>query len=640
MRASHLIAAAVAAMPAALAAQEDEPLVLEEILVSGGRTPIGVDEIGRAYTVLTREQLEARGDRYVADALRSVPGVSVTRGGSTGGFTEVRIRGAEANQALVLIDGMEVAPAATGALEFGTLQVANIERIEVIRGPQSSLFGSNAAAGVISIVTRGGRRETVDFSASVEGGSDGTTAVSAFVGGGGADWDGAVSASLRRAAGYNIATGTDDREGELDGDTNITLDAKANWDVSEDLRLGTALRFVDRETEFDPQLFPFPADATSGLVVDGDNVTEQRDIAVSGFARYEMLGDALVHEARVEYTDNRTDSLADGALSFRSESRRIEAGLQSSYAFDLGPVSSLATAGMEVEHEINEATTGEQTRTLFGVVGEYRATLFRDFDLQAGLRYDFNDAFEDALTFSVAGSYRIEGTGTRLHASVGRGVVNPTFIEQFGFFPGSFVGNPDLEPERTFQWDIGVEQTLFDGRLVMDATYFRGKVTDEIVSGFDAEAGLQTSVNAPGESPRQGVELSLTARPVAALDLVASYSYILSQDGGTGLQEVRRPRHAASFDAIYRFADDRASLGAGLAYSGDRRDSDFSAGVFPAPLTTLDSYVLLRLQGSYEATENVELFARVENVTDADYQEVLNFETQGVAGFAGVRLNF
>jgi len=634
-----LLGGTILAISGAAAAQE--PLVLDEILVSGGRTPIGVDETGRAYTVITAEDLEAQGTRQVADALRRVPGLAVGRTGGVGGLTEIRVRGAESNQVLVLIDGLEISPAGSGEVDFGSLLVSDIERIEVLRGPQSALFGSNAAAGVISIITKRGQRNDAAFSGVMEGGSDGTTLVGANVAGGGETWDAAFGARFRRTDGFNIATGTGDREGEMDGDRNITLTGRANWDLTPDLRVGANLFVVDRETQFDDQSFPFPADETSGFVLDSDDFIDATDIALGVFGRYEMLGDALVHQVNLGYTSNTSDNISEGTLSFGTESQRLKAGYQASYAFDTGAFAHLVTGLAEFEEEQNEASSGfDQTRTLFGVGGEYRIN-YGPAALQASLRNDFNDAFEDALAFSVSGSYAIVGTGTRLHGSVGRGVTNPTFFEQFGFSPDFFVGNPDLIPERTFQWDLGVEQMLLGGRMIVDATYFRGKVTDEIVSGFDADSGLTTSVNASGESPRQGVELSLTAFPIDDLEVTGSYTYTLSQEASTDRQEVRRPRHLASLDATYTFLDGRARLGGSLAYNGDQRDNDFSDGFFGVqPHVVLDSFVLLSVQGSYEVTDRIELYGRVENATNTDYQEVFRFETQGVAGFAGIRVSF
>ncbi|MEM9044224.1 MAG: TonB-dependent receptor [Pseudomonadota bacterium] len=630
-----------------VAAVAEEAVVLDEILVSGGLTPIGVSETGRSFTVITNEQLEAQGTRYVADALRQVPGLAVSRTGSFGGLTQIRVRGAEGNQVLVLVDGLEISPAGNGEVDFGSLVVSDIERIEVLRGPQSALFGSNAAAGVISIVTRRGARNDVSFRGDAEGGSDGTAMLGASISGGSETWDGAFSARLRRTDGFNIATGTGDRDGEMDGDRNITLTGRTNWDATDDLSFGANLFFVDRESDFDDQAFFVPGIPT-GAVIDSDDVNDATDISVGVFGRYQMLNDALVHQVSFGFTHNTSDSISDGLLSFGTESRRFKAGYQASYAFETGGFEHTLTGLAEFEDEQNDIisispfgnTINDQSRTLFGVGGEYRVA-YGPAALQTSVRNDFNDEFEDALTFSVAGSYLVEASGTRLHGSVGRGVTNPSFFEQFGFSPDFFIGNPDLIPERTFQWDIGVEQSLLDGDLIIDATYFRGKVTDEIVSGFNAAAGLSTSVNADGESPRQGVEVALTAFPIENLAITGSYTYTLAEEGSTNRQEVRRARHLASLDATYTFLDGRATLNGNVAYNGDQRDNDFSTGFFTVqPLVTLDSFVLLSIQGSYAVTPEVDLYARVENATNADYQEVANFETQGVAGFAGVRVRF
>ncbi|MEO1609964.1 MAG: TonB-dependent receptor, partial [Pseudomonadota bacterium] len=525
--------------------------------------------------------------------------------------------------------------------DFGSLVVSDIERIEVLRGPQSALFGSNAAAGVISIVTKQGRRNGSSATAQIEGGTDGTKLLSTGVSGGGEVWDVALGAKFRQTDGFNVATGTSDGEGERDGDRNFTFTGRANLDVTPALSFGANFFIVDRESDFDDQLFPFPPDETTGLVVDSDDVNDATDIAMGVFARYKMLGDALVHKVSFNYTRNSSDSFSDGELSFGSDSERFKAGYQASYAFQTGKIGHSITGLVELEEEKNDTSSGfDETRTLYGVGGEYRIN-YGPAALQASLRKDFNDAFDDAVTYSISGSYNIETTGTRLHSSVGRGVTNPTFFEQFGFSPNFFIGNPDLIPERTFQWDIGVEQTLIEGGLIVGVTYFRGEVTDEIVSGFNADAGLTTSVNAEGESPRQGVEVSLKAFPMENLAITASYTYTDAEEGSTGREEVRRASHLASLDATYTLLDGRARLNGNLTYNGEQGDFDFRDGFFTVqPIVTLDSFFLLSVQGSYEVTDGMEFYARVENALDTDYEEVLDYETQGIAGFAGMRVRF
>ncbi|MEM6660535.1 MAG: TonB-dependent receptor [Pseudomonadota bacterium] len=646
------LAAMLAVLPiGAFAQSADDELVGEDIIVTGGLTPISVNQIGRAYTVITGEQLQARGTRYVADALRLVPGLAVSRTGSFGGLTQIRARGAEGNQILVLVDGIEISPAGNGEVDFGSLIVTDIERIEVLRGPQSALYGSNAAAGVIQIFTRRGRRNGSTFRGTLEGGSDGTALVSLNAAGGEEDWDGAIGVSLRSTQGFNIATGTDDQTGERDGDRNLTITGRANWDFTPDFSMGINFFVADRKSDTDDQAFPFDPvtfapllnDPTFSKVIDSNDVNDATDISIGWFGRFEMLDDALVHEVKLGFTHNTSNSLSDGTLSFGTESQRLKAGYQASYAFSTGDVDHVVAGLIDYEQEQNDTNfADQQSRRVLGLGGEYRLA-FGPAALQASVRNDFNNQFKDALTFSFSGSYDLEATGTRLHGSVGRGVTNPTFFEQFGSSPGRFIGNRDLIPERTFQWDLGIEQSFFDDRFILDATYFRGTVTDEISSGFNAAAGLATSVNTDGESTREGVEISLTMTPLDELSITGSYTYTLAKDGASGLSEVRRPRHTAALDATYTFLGDRAMLNANLVYNGDQYDSDFATGFFPAalqPRAKLDGYFLLSLQGSYAVTEQLDVFARLENALNSDYQEVLNYETQGFTGFGGIKLTF
>lgn len=626
MKKTVIGAFALTALSSAAIADDPDELFTEEVLISGGLTPVSIGETGRAYTIITGEQLRARGTRYVADALRQVPGLAVSRTGGFGGLTQIRVRGNEGNQVLVLVDGLEISTAAEGEVDFGSLSVTDIERIEVIRGPQSALFGSNAAAGVIQIFTRRGRRDSMAFRGQVEGGSDGTALLGLNLSGGGETWDAAFGAQIRHTDGFNVATGTGDREGEMDGDRKLTLTGRANWDVTPELSLGANVFFVDRESEFDNQV--------GGVVVDANNTNNAKDFAIGLFGEYEMFGGAFVNKVNLDFTQNTSDSL--GGFTFLTDSRRIKAGYQGSLTFKTGEVEHTAIVLTEVEEERNRTNLGvDETRTLIGFGGEYRV-IFGPIAIQSSARYDIVDEFENALTFAVSGSYDFDATGTRLHGSVGRGITNPTFSEQFGFF-GTFVGNPNLIPERIFMWDVGVEQAFFDDRVILDITYFQGKATNEIGSVAIAP-GVSTPVNATGESPRKGVELSLTALPMENLAITGSYTYTLARDAGSGRAEVRRPRHLASLDATYTFLEGRATLNGNVIYNGAQFDNDFAT--FPATPTRLDSFVLVGVQGSYEFTPEAEVYLRIENATNADYQEVLNFETQGLAGFAGLRLAF
>ncbi|MEM7058797.1 MAG: TonB-dependent receptor [Pseudomonadota bacterium] len=643
-----ITAAVVAAVPAFASAQAGEDnLVGEDIVVSGGRTPIAANAYGRAHSVVTAEEIERRQITEVSEALRSLPGVSVSRTGGPGGLTQVRIRGAEGNHVLVLIDGIEVSQAQSGEYDFAGLLTAGIERVEVLRGPQSALYGSNATAGVISITTKRGERNSFAANGVLEGGSNGTSLAQASMRGGGEDFDFSISAAFRRDGGFDVS---DDPGGKGDEDRNITFNSAINVSVTEELMIGGTVRFTDRESDFDE--FNFGAANPADLVTDANNSTEQREIFASLRAQLETFGGRVVHQAAVGYTDVASANFTDAVRSSDTESDRLKASYQATIALDSARVDSAAhtlTLATEWEREgfqntnpalvFDASQLERQERELFGFVGEYRGSFFDALDLQLGVRYDVNDDFDNAFTYSAGASYLVNATGTRFHGSVGTGVTNPSFFEQFGFIPATFIGNPDLRPEENFSWDIGLEQTFWNDRIVLDVTYFQARLRDEIATVFDTTTFTSTPVNQNGISRRQGVEISADVEPVDGLTIGGSYTWLSASDPD-GRIEVRRPRHEGGINVAYDF------LGGAAVITADGRivlgnfDSDFTSPSFGVARTSLDDYFLLDVAGSYQVNDMVKLTLRVENVTDTDYEEVDGFATRGITGFGGVRLTF
>jgi vitamin B12 transporter len=649
MRAHAKLAAgaSLAALAAAAPAAAQEAIEVPEIVVSGGLTPVPVSEYGRAYTVITAEEIERRQLAHVADVLRTVPGVSVTRTGSVGGNTVVRIRGSESNHALVLIDGVEVNAPENGEYDFAGLLAADIARIEVLRGPQSALYGGDALGGVISIVTKGAEEPGVTAGGSLEGGTDETFGGDAFVRA--RTERGAISFSIagRRTGGFDISGSPSNIE---DRDANVTANLKGELDAADWLTLGGTLRLTERSSDFDG--FEFGAPTVQGLVVERDLARERTELFGSAFADISTLGGRLTHGARISYTHADDQNLTDGVVDTDTTATRLSLDWRSTLALDaptLGAADHTLTLAADFEREtftyngadlvFDPSQLDVQERNLFGLVGEYRGTFLEALDVQLGVRHDFNDDFEDATTFSAGLAYRVAATDTRLHASVGRGVQNPTFFEQFGFIPDQFLPNPDLEPEESLGWDIGVEQTLLDGRAVVDVTYFRQDLENEIVTVFPPPDFIGTVVNEEGESERQGVEVSADLTPLDGLSLGLTYTYT-DADDPDGAREVRRPRHQAGLTATYAFPGERASVTAEARWVADQRDFDFTEPAFGNARIGLDDYVLVNLAGRYRVNEAVEVFARVENLTDVDYQEVLGYETQGITGFAGLKVTW
>lgn len=633
------------ALPAAALA--DEPLVAEEIIVSGGRTPIEASAYGRAHSVVTAAEIEERQLRDLPEILRALPGVSVSRTGPASGLTQVRLRGSEGNHVLVLIDGVEVSAPQSGEYDFAGLVATDIERVEVLRGPQSAFYGSNATAGVISIITRRGRRNSFDAGGTLEAGSNGSSLLHGYISGGSQVFDMAFSATARNDRGVDVSN---DPGGKSDRDRNITVNGKFNLDLTDRLRVGGNARFTDRRADSDE--FNFGAATRAGLVTESNDRVDRRELLGSIYATLETFGGRMEHTLRLDYFDGTTTNFVAGAASSDTRLGRVKAGFQTLFAIDatkLDAADHTLALALEWETEsfrnlrpdlvFDPSQLEQQERTQYGLAAEYRGTFFRQLDLQVGLRYDLNDDFADAFTYSLGASYILEATDTRFHASVGTGVTNPTFFEQFGFIPASFTGNPALEPEENFGWDAGIEQSLLDGRLIFDVTYFRERLENEITTIFPPPAFVATVVNQPGTSNRQGIEVSATARPIEGLDLGLSYTWLDATESN-GRVETRRPRHEGSITATYTFLDERATLSAGARMALQNYDTDFTAASFGTSLVRLDDYVVVDIAGAYRMTPNVEIIGRVENLTDADYQELDGYASPGLTGFAGVRLTF
>lgn len=603
---------------------------IEEVIVTGSREPLPRAQLGSAISVLDAEALLARQTPQLSQILRDLPGLAVSRTGPVGSQTQIRIRGAEGNQTLVLIDGIEATdPVSSFEFDFGTLMTTGVERIEVIRGPQSALYGSEAIGGVINIITRRPRKG-LDIEALGEGGSFGSARVGATVSGGTERYGASVSAGYFDTGGISASpTGNED-----DGHENLTLSGKAIARPLEALELGVIGRYVEADSEFDDQDF-----ATSE-VVDADRLRKFSAFYGRTYANLELFEGLWLQRFSAELTDTESDTFTDGAFENSFEGRRKKLEYQSTVTLPLGALTAA------VEHEdldfdaiaadagdpLNQNRDDEQT----SIVGELQLSPLDGLFLTAGVRRDFNDIFADETTWRATAAYELTGT-TRLHASYGTGVSDPTFFDRFGFFPDQFVGNPALTPEQAEGWDAGVAQRLWDDRIELDATFFYSTLEDEIVSVFDPVIFLSTVENQAGESERMGVELTLHAEPIAGLSLDGAYTYLDAEEPD-GSEEIRRAKHIASLTATYRLPEERAEISLDFDYNGKQDDLDFST--FPATRVTLDEFLLVTLAVRYRLFEGVEAFGRIENLLDEDYRNVLGFNTPGIGAYAGLRVRY
>ncbi|MEM9183857.1 MAG: TonB-dependent receptor [Pseudomonadota bacterium] len=632
-------AACIVPLSSSAFAQEDDKDSLqsdsssvEEITVIGSRLPTQNYKLGNVVTSLDQQEIQSTGLQYGADVLRFVPGLAVNRTGGFGSLTQVRMRGAEGNHVLVLIDGVDVSAAGSGEFDFSSLLSGDLQRVQVLRGPQSGLYGSNALAGVISIETLD-PAEGFQFSAGLEGGSNDVQQGMFSVSGGSERFKGRLSV-LRRTSEFDLSS--DDTLGaEDDRDENLTVSGKASYIASDALRFDFVARYADKDTETDG--FDFSGGPLQGLAVDNNSFSNTKDLTLAARTTLSLYDVRWVTQFSLE----RTDSETDGG-SFGSEADRNRIVLSSSWQWqDVGAVRQRTSIFLEDEDEafrntvpFDPSQVPERERNLFGYGIEHRVEWNDRLFLSGSLRRDENDAFQDQTTWSTALSWLANDTGTRVHASYGVGVTNPTFFEQFGFVPGQFVGNPDLVPEESEGWDIGIEQTLLDGSLVLDATYFDADLENEIQNLFP------TVINADELSERSGVELSVNYRPLSGTRVRAAYTYTDADEPGG--EEVRRPEHTASLLVDQSLLDDRLILGASVIYNGEQLDNDFRNFFvnFAAERTRVDAYTLVNLNARYRVSANLVLYARIENAFDEDYEEVISYATPGRSTYAGLRWRF
>ncbi len=609
---------------------------VEELVVTASRMPVAAEKVGSAVDVITGEELKLQGVHYLSDALRRVPGIDITRAGAFGGLTQLRLRGAEGNHVLVLVDGIEISTADDGEVDLSTMLASDIARIEILRGPQSGLYGSNAAAGVISVITHDGLGKR-GAQINLETGSFGSNQVALAGGGARGNSNGAVSLQYRQADGLNASPEGD----EDDEDQALALTARGKVHLTDAVQLDGTLRFVDKDTDFDD--FDFSGGPNQGLSVDAPNTQESTDWNIGAGLTFTAMQGRSTTRVAAAFTD--TDFAGNTAFGgFGSETSRTKIMLQSSLAFESNPALAQFVTGF-VEHEqesfrntfpFDPSQAPELDRQLTGFGVEYRAEISDQVFLSGAVRHDANDAFDDASTFRLTGAWAIPSSDVRLHASVGTAVTNPTFTEQFGFTPGTFVGNPALTPEEITGWDIGVRKSFDDDRTVVDLTYFDSTLQDEIVSVFPSVA------NDAGKSERSGVELTVDTRLSDRVSVAAAWAYVDATDPD-GTREVLRAKNSGKVDVSYRFADQRGWAWFGIAHNGDRVDNDFRnffSNGFITEKTQIDGYTLVNAGAGYQVNERFELYGRIENLLDEDYEETIGYNTPGRGFFGGVRMSF
>ena len=618
----------------------------ETIVVTASRVPIASEQAGASFTVLDEEYLDRRQALTVEELLRGTPGVAVSRSGVLGSLSQVRMRGAEANHTLVLMDGIEIGdPALGGELDFSHFLAANLRRIEIVRGPLSALWGSDAVAGAINLISTPeefGRSLTT----SVEAGQFNTRKGALSGSAGGDGWGVGASLDHLGSDGQNISRSGD----EADGYRNTTGHLIARFDPSGQISLRLIARRSESESQYDATSF------LSGVPADSDSSTKRIHTVAGLLGLATTSGGRWTHRASLTHTGSENRNFASGAEIGETSGDKLRLSYQSTFSrlapdnANWGVVPSITVGlGHEREDYLQRAEAsffGDPNRDLSTrsteALAEFRLDAAGDWAAAAALRFDRNSDYDDALSWRVSALKHL-GRGAGLHAAYGIGVKNPTFIERFGYF-SNFVGNPDLVPESSRGWELGVRYGARTGRLSGGITWFSERLQDEI-NGFvfDPAAGGFTAGNRPGVSKRRGLEFQGRASILPQLTLAGAYTWLRSREpasGDTMIQELRRPRHSGNLNVHYEFAAPAIGINLNLAYTGEQPDIFYPPWPNPSRRVSLDSFLLASLVATWQATDRVRWHVRAENLGDARFEEVYGFRGPGRSIHLGVKFSF
>lgn len=606
----------------------------EAVVVSATRIETDVEKVGSSVTVIDAEEIAERNELSAQEVLRSVPGVDVVRTGGPGGDTAVFMRGANSEHTLVFLDGIELNnPISTaGSYNFSDLTLDNVERIEVLRGPQSTLYGSRALGGVINIVTKRGDGPP-SASALVEGGSYDTFREQVASDGGDGSWDYAVSVSREDSRAFSSAEAGPN--GEPDAYHNTS--AAANLGLTTDpAAFRLVARLSDTNADIDNQAGVFGDDPNRHLN------TRQYYIRTTAEAKpftprlSSVLGASY---ADIWYEDNNDPDDAHPIDVQRSEynGRTFRFDLMNTY--DLGNEATF-TFGAELEREAGDSdlrTDGEfgpfesvfpkRHLTNSAYYAQLYGNVWSRLYSAIGLRVDDFDKFGSEVTFRISPTLQVPETGTRFKGSVGTGFKAPSLYQLYSEF-----GREDLQAEESVGWDIGVEQSLFDKAVTAGVTYFNNDF-DDLIS-FDPQTFIFENIN---EAESEGIETFVRFDPTESVSLRLQYTLTDTEDRATGDDLLRRARHRASAAATFRMSDE-AHLRCDVEYVGKRDDNDFDQ--VPAQRVELDDYTVVGLSGSYRLFDGAAVVARVENLFDEEYEEVLGFSTPGASAYGGFKLSY
>jgi outer membrane cobalamin receptor len=624
----------------------------EAVVVSATRGEAPASQIGSAVTVFDTDAIERRGTPLVGELLRSTPGVTVVRAGGLGNVTGVFVRGGESNYNKVLLDGIPLNEPG-GTFDFSNVTTESLDRVEVLRGAHSALFGTDAMASVVQLVTK--RSQRPNLVASLEAGSYDTRRGAVSAGTARGRWD--VSGHASRYETSNRVANNDFRNTTLSGNGGVRLTDSSTLRFVGRGEIGhagspgaTAFGRPDLDAFYDRQL------VVGGVTLDHQRGPWQQRATYALSASYAESTNLRVDPPYTPAFEGRMAPFAFSDFTYDSvtDLRRHHGSYQVDRRVVTAGFEHLVTGTIDWDGERAEllnriaGTVVPASRDNVGGAVQHQL-LGRRFALTSGLRVERNDSFGTAVAprFSFAYMARQhEGPlgDVRLKASGGAGVKEPTVTQSFSPAP-SFLGNPDLEPERARTFDAGVEQRLFDGRAKVDFTFFYGRFENIISTRTLSFSPFRAQYFNIGLTHARGTELAVEVAPVRGVNIRGGHTLLDSEvTRSTSTSPVfaegqwlfRRPRHSGFLDA--RWAGGPVSLDVHGTFVGTRVDSDFSS-LAPAMVSN-EGYAVVDLGGSYRLARMITAFVRVENVGDSDYMEPLGYPAWRRTARAGVKVGF
>jgi vitamin B12 transporter len=609
------------------------PIVIQTpiTVIGATRVPTPEDQLGTSVTVITGDQIEQKQLRTLPEVLQDVPGLNVVQNGSPGGIADVFMRGTNPNHTKVLIDGIDVSDpsAANGEVDFSQFLASDIDRIEVLRGPQSGLYGSDAIGGVINIITKAGKGPP-RATASIEGGSFGTFNQTGGISGSQARFNYNASITHYRTTNTQVTPSDLVPPGRPLNDDfydNKTYATKLGANLTDNFDIGLIARYVDTDLRSTSDDFVGP----EAIRTNSDN----RELFTRGTAHLKLFDGLFDQTLGYGYTNYRHRILDpnDAALAFGNDpgyfrGDRNKVDYQGNVRVMAGQI---VTFGAEHERDtINDSSPATGAYSTNAGFAQLQSSFGARFFNTASLRYDSNSQFGGKATYRIAPALTVPETDTTFRGSVGTGFKAPTLDQLFDSEPAfNFFANPNLVPETSFGWDAGVEQKLFDRRVAFGATYFHNDIKNLV----DFNDSFTTLINV-GHATTYGVESFVAYRPWDVLTLRADYTYTIARDDVMDEPLERRPKHKASLNATWQVTE-RASLSATVLYTGTWFDSNRSGSVTGLKASP---YTLVNIAGSYDLGHGVTAFARIDNLTDRRYQNPVGFLHQGLGVFGGVKV--